>query len=117
MRTLLPLAALVFTAGLTAAEPAVKLADRPPYQRSLQGEDAKRAGELDQGAGEHKTAGGFAEAPPPAEELWQLRRRVQGEDHWQTADARRRVELLRRGAALPPEARADFIAALRLPDE
>jgi len=30
MRTLLPLAALMFTAGLTAAQPAVKLADRPP---------------------------------------------------------------------------------------
>src|SRR5439155_10619703 len=76
-----------------------------------------RAAELEQRSAEHENASRFAEALPPAEELWQLRRRAQGDDHWETGDARRRVELLRRGAALPPEARADFLAALRLPDE
>jgi tetratricopeptide (TPR) repeat protein len=92
---------------LTAAALA---AGEPPYRRVLQGDDAKKAAELDKRINELWAAGKFAEAVAPAEELLALRRRAQGERHWEAADAARLVQTLRQAARLPA-ARQQALAA------
>jgi CHAT domain-containing protein/Flp pilus assembly protein TadD len=101
-RTLL---AVVLTGTSLAA------AEEPPYQRILQGEDAKKAAALQKGIDELWAAGKFAEAVTPAEQLRDLRQRVQGETHWEAADAARQVETLRQAAALPAAKRAALAQA------
>src|SRR5262249_27984002 len=76
-------------------------AEQPPYQRMLQGEDARKAELLEKRIEELSLAGKFLEAAVPAEELLALRKRVQGEDHWEAADAARQVQTLRQAARLP----------------
>jgi tetratricopeptide (TPR) repeat protein len=78
-------------------------AEEPPWKRLLRGEDAKRAAALQQQVAELEAAGKFAEAVKPAEALLALRKRVQGEGHWQAADATRQLETLKRVAGLPAE--------------
>jgi tetratricopeptide (TPR) repeat protein len=80
-------------------------AEEAPYKRLLQGDDAKKAAALTQRINELWTAGKFAEAAAPAEELLALRKRVQGEGHWEAADAARLVATLRQMAALPQRQR------------
>jgi tetratricopeptide (TPR) repeat protein len=103
-RKLVLLAAVMTGAGLAGAE-------EPLYKRVLQGDDAKKAAALDKQIDELWAAGKFAEAVAPAEEVQALRRRVQGEGHWQAADADRKVQTLRRAAALPAEKRAALAEA------
>src|SRR5262249_51638531 len=76
-------------------------AEEPPYKRLLQGDDAKKAAQLSKRVGELWATGKFAEAAAPAEEELALRRRVQGEGHWEVADAARLVQTLRQATALP----------------
>jgi tetratricopeptide (TPR) repeat protein len=85
---------MLASAGLVRAE-------EPPYKRLLQGDEAKKAEALQQRIDQLWAAAKFAEAAAPAEELLALRQRVQGEKHWEAADAARRVETLRRAARLP----------------
>jgi tetratricopeptide (TPR) repeat protein len=89
-------------------------AEEPPWQRQLQGDDAGRAAELGKRLHELWWAGKFTEAVGPAEELLALRQRAQGEDHWQAVDARRRVEMLKRAAALPADEQRQLAEALGL---
>jgi CHAT domain-containing protein/tetratricopeptide (TPR) repeat protein len=77
----------------------------------LQGADAERAQALDKQIKEVWAAGKFAEALGPAEELLALRRRRQGEGHWQAADSAREVETLRKAAGLPADRRAALAEA------
>jgi tetratricopeptide (TPR) repeat protein len=97
---------LVVLSGMNLAD-----AEEPPYKRVLQGDDAKKAAALTQRTDELWAAGKFAEAVAPAEEELALRRRLQGEGHWQVADAARQVEGLRKVAALPAEKRAALVQA------
>jgi CHAT domain-containing protein/Flp pilus assembly protein TadD len=76
-------------------------AEEPPYKRLLEGDDAKKAEALQQQIDQLYTAGKFAEAQAPAKELLALRQRVQGEGHWEAADAARRLQTLRQAARLP----------------
>jgi hypothetical protein len=85
-------------------------AEKPPYQRQLQGDDAKQAAALEKRVEELWAAGKFAEAVAPAEEALSLRR-VQGGDHWEAADAARKVQTLRQGVALPAPRQADLAKA------
>jgi CHAT domain-containing protein len=90
----------VIVAGRVAdpAEPETPVqpaADKPPWQRLLTGDDARQAAEWEQKIEELRQAGKYAEAREVARQVAALRRRVQGADHWQTADARREVEDLR----------------------
>jgi CHAT domain-containing protein/Flp pilus assembly protein TadD len=80
--------------------PAAAAAEEPPYQRLLQGEDAKKAAALTKQIEQLWAAGKFADAAAPAQELQALRQRVQGEGHWQAADAARQVATLAQVAAL-----------------
>jgi tetratricopeptide (TPR) repeat protein len=79
-------------------------AEEPPYKRLLTGADARKAAALEQQANELWVAGKFDEALPPALAVQALRQRVQGEDHWETAQTTQLlVDVLKRGASLPAE--------------
>jgi CHAT domain-containing protein/tetratricopeptide (TPR) repeat protein len=79
--------------------------DIPPWKRPLSGEAAARVAKLEQQIAQLQKEGKFAEAIEPAHEVAEIRTRLQGADHWQTADARRAVDDLRQIAALPEEGR------------
>lgn len=73
-----------------AADPPAKdsLAAKPPWQRMLQGEDLRKANELQKQIDKHWEAVEFQQALKLAEDLLALRERVQGADHWEAAEAR-----------------------------
>jgi tetratricopeptide (TPR) repeat protein len=94
--------------GLLLAWPLTAEEPKPPWQRLLQGDDAKQADKLLARRNELFTAEKYAEAAAAAQELLALRQRVQGKDHWQAADEREQVNVLRRLAKGTAQERADF---------
>src|SRR5262245_48818733 len=107
--TLLALAARTAMSGVAKAiKPKPKPAEKPPYQRLLQGDDDKQAAALQQRSLERATADDYAGAVQAAEELLALRRRVQGADHHETVSVQWDVAALRKVAALPAEQRAEW---------
>ncbi len=98
------LPAVVLAAGLASAE-------ELPYKRLLQGDDAKKAAAFQKQIDESWTAGKFSEALAAAEDLLALRQRVQGEGHWEAADAAQWVRTLRQAAALPADKQASLAEA------
>jgi tetratricopeptide (TPR) repeat protein len=68
----------------------------PAYQRLLRAGDARKAGRLEQQLAQAWAAGRFEEGMRVAEALFALRRRVQGEGHWQVRSAHWRVDSFRR---------------------
>jgi tetratricopeptide (TPR) repeat protein len=81
--------------------------------KTLSADDARRVAGLNQSIDGLWRAGKFAEAVEPARQAAALCEKVLGLDHWQTADARRRVETLDAIAGLP-EAEAMARAALAI---
>jgi tetratricopeptide (TPR) repeat protein len=96
--------------ALCADEPARK----PPWQRLLQGEEARKAEGQEKHLDELQEAGKFAEALKVAEALAELRGKAQGADHWQAANARGQVDALRRVLRHGPEGRNDYARCLAL---
>src|SRR4051812_2845692 len=95
---------VLITLALAGPLPDMLPAEKPgglPYQRLLQGDEARRAADLEKQVDERERAGKFAEALAPVEELLKLRRNVQGDRHWQTVDARFEYELVKRLAGQP----------------
>jgi tetratricopeptide (TPR) repeat protein len=82
---------LVLLAALGAAEPS-----KPPWQRLLQGDDAKKAAEQEKQLEQLQEAGKFADAFKVAEALAELRAKAQGADHWEAVNARWEIEAIRR---------------------
>jgi tetratricopeptide (TPR) repeat protein len=93
---------------------ALPLAKDMPGGRILAGDDAKQVELLEREIAELERAGKFAEAQEPARKIQEIRTRVQGADHWQTADAERMVQTLKRITSSSFEVRADFALAHRL---
>src|SRR5262249_51523876 len=79
--------------------------DIPPWKRPLSGEAAARVAKLEQQIAQLRREGRLGEAIEPAREVAEIRTRLQGADHWQTADARRAVDDWRTIAALPEDGR------------
>src|SRR5262249_41628445 len=75
--------------------------EKPPWQRLLQGDDATRATKLQKQINQLMLEGQFAEAVKPADTLLALREGKQGEDHWQTVDARLLLDLAKQMAKEP----------------
>jgi CHAT domain-containing protein len=98
------LAALVLAA---CAQPGTADEKQPPQAsaRTLQGDDAQQVELLTKLIDQKKSAGQFAEAVEPARKVLAICQKALGPDHWQTADARRAVDDLRKIAALPEEGR------------
>jgi CHAT domain-containing protein/tetratricopeptide (TPR) repeat protein len=82
--------------------------DKPPWQRLLQGEDARQAKELEERLERLRETGKLREALQAAEALTELRRRRQGADHWQAVDARWQADALQRVLSQGKEAQAQF---------
>jgi CHAT domain-containing protein len=99
--------ATVATAVAWAQDPAPKAGKEsssralPPWQRVLKGEDATRVRVLEKTLAEFDAQGEFGGAVAPARELLAIRRRAQGDDHWETVDARERLRMFERVASLP----------------
>ncbi len=125
-------ASLCFCAMITASEVALGLLhgakppdevaqDPPragaPYQRLLKGDDAQEVATLEAKVISLQHEGKFAAAVTPAEQIVAIRLRVQGQDHWETTDARQTLDLCRHLAALSRDDQDDYLAALKLVDE
>lgn len=93
-----------------------ELAKLPPWQRLLKGDDAKKAAELQKQIDKHWEVAEFEKALPLAEALVQLRRKVQGADHWEVTNATWQVEAFRRtlkSDAAAQKEMADVLALAR----
>ena len=102
---------MLLVTGQAAAQAATKeSAETPPYERKLAEADAKGVEEWEKKIGELREAGRFKEAQAAAQSILEVRRRVQGADHWQTSDAQRLLGTLEKIAALPAEAQAVVVA-------
>ena len=101
--------------GLTVAQglPAEDRTPKPPYERLLKGDDARKAAELDKKISALIEADNYAEAIQVAEELLALRQRVQGADHHEAVDVQWGLDALRKVAGLPAERRAAWRAAVK----
>jgi tetratricopeptide (TPR) repeat protein len=88
---------LAVLGGSMAAEapPGGASGSRPPWQRMLQGEDARRAAELDSRTSAAWQAAKWEEALRLAEEVLALRQKVQGTDHWEAVSCRWMAEAFR----------------------
>jgi tetratricopeptide (TPR) repeat protein len=101
--------------SLLSEEPGLKPEPKPPWQRLLQGGDAKKAKELAESIDQQVQEDKYPEAIREAKELLALRCKVQGEDHWETVTAQYGLKALEKVAALPAGSRREFatIPALR----
>jgi tetratricopeptide (TPR) repeat protein len=84
---------------------------RPQWQRLLQGDDARKAEELQKRFDTLLPAGKFDEALASAEELARLRQDRQGKEHWQAVNARFAVEALRLALRSSKKNQDDYAAS------
>jgi CHAT domain-containing protein/tetratricopeptide (TPR) repeat protein len=98
---LVALLGLSLAAGVRADAPQPKANPKPPWQRLLTGDDARKAAALEKRIAELETADRYAEAVTGVEDLLALRTRAQGPDHHETADTKWALAALRKVAALP----------------
>jgi CHAT domain-containing protein/tetratricopeptide (TPR) repeat protein len=95
--------AVIFALVKFTAKPAI-----PPWQRSLEGEDERHAGQLMGQIQQWQAAGSFDKALDAAEELAQLTKKRQGKDHWQAVNARWLVKTIQRVQRLPEQSRSEY---------
>jgi tetratricopeptide (TPR) repeat protein len=81
---------------------------KPPWQRLLQGEDARKSQTLERQLQELQEAAKFEAALAVAEELAALRTRLQGADHWQAVNAKYAAEAVRKVSRTGKEDRAEY---------
>jgi CHAT domain-containing protein len=86
----------------------------PPWRRMLTGDDAQGVADLEKKLAALLRADQNAEAQEVARQIVEQRESVQGADHWQTADARRLLEELKRQAHLSDAERAQLREAAAL---
>jgi CHAT domain-containing protein/tetratricopeptide (TPR) repeat protein len=112
---------LIFSAAVAPAqappEKDVAWKSKLPWQRVLQGDDAKRVAALEKQIADLEKKGQFAEAVAPARAVQTIRSSVQGEDHWQTVNARTKEQTCARVASLAREAQSDLATAIRHSEE
>jgi len=85
--------------------------DCAPWQRLLQGDDARKAEELQQRVDELQQAGKFEEALKGARRLTRLRVERQGKEHWQAMDTRFEVEAIGRALRSRKEDQEGYAAS------
>jgi hypothetical protein len=94
-------AILIASLGLCKV-PGVQAQTRPTVPKTLEGENARKVESLNQTIDQLKRAGMFAQAQEPAQQVLAICERALGPAHWQSGDARRRVQDLKTMAASPP---------------
>jgi tetratricopeptide (TPR) repeat protein len=87
---------------------------KPPWQRYLQGEDARQAAGQEKELAQLRQEGRLTDALKVAEALAELRRHKQGADHWQAINARAEAEMLRRVLRQPEQGQKDHARSLDL---
>jgi tetratricopeptide (TPR) repeat protein len=80
----------------------------PPALRPLTGEDARRVQELEAEVARAEEAGRFAEAAAMGRRVLEVRRRAQGEGHWEAVSAAWRLKALEWVAALPVDSQEQW---------
>jgi CHAT domain-containing protein len=85
---------------------------KPQWQRMLTGDDAKRVEKLHQKMNGLEAADDYTGAITVADELLTLRTKIQGDDHHETVSLKHQITALRKLAALPPDKRGGWRAAL-----
>jgi tetratricopeptide (TPR) repeat protein len=108
------LAALLACAALAAGGPA---AEKPPWQRLLQGDDARQAQALEKQITALQQAGQFEEALKKAETVAQLRQERQGKDHWEAVNAHFDAETIRRVLQSSTKDQEEYRRALKARSE
>jgi hypothetical protein len=108
LRVVACILALAMTGG-TVPSAEAPAAVKPPWQRYLQGDDAKQAAELDGRIVAAQQAGKWEEAVRAAEELLELRQKKQGNDHWQAVHAHWLVAALRAAQRQTKEVQQEYI--------
>jgi CHAT domain-containing protein len=103
----------VVVAAAGSDAPKSRTDSKPPWQRLLSGDDAKKASGLQQRIEELEAVDQYTEAIKLSEELLALRTKVQGNEHWQTVTEKWSLTALQKVAALPAEKRAGWRQAAR----
>ena len=101
---LLSISAVLFSGPGLLGEDSKAAEARPekaPWQRRLQAEDRKRVEELQKQFDALREAGKYTDALTPAREIFTIRTRGQGADHWETIYAKWQVKTLERILATP----------------
>jgi tetratricopeptide (TPR) repeat protein len=97
-----------------AADPEGPGREKPPWQRLLQGADARKAEELQKSLDTLLRAGKLDEALASAEELGRLRLERQGKEHWQAVTARFTVAALRLALRSGKKDQDEYVASFDL---
>src|SRR5262245_61493392 len=105
---LLGVALLVLAWTSNAEEPQPKADVKTPLQRLLQGDDARKARELQKRVEELAEADKYADALAAAKDLLALRERLQGAEYWEAMDARLQTKTLERRSAFNAQQQAEF---------
>jgi hypothetical protein len=101
--------------GLATAQPATPVpAATAPARWELTGDDARRVEEWEQTTAKLVETGQFTAALASARSILELRTRVQGADHWRTAEARWELRRLEQVVRKPPADRAELAHAVQL---
>jgi tetratricopeptide (TPR) repeat protein len=108
---------LVLPALQSAEELPKEAAVKPPGQRPLQGEDARKADALETKLEQMQEAGRFSEALTLAVALTELRARAQGAAHWEAVNARCTADALRRVLKATTKEQQSYARALALQRE
>ncbi len=90
------------------------VAQAPPCQRELEGEDKTRVEELEKRISELEEKRHHAEAAVLAKEVAAIRARIQGEDHWEVIDAVWRARTLARLAGMSEELQGEYAELKKL---
>ena len=108
-RKLVGVIAVLVLGGSAPAEPlAPKLEEKLPWQRQLQGEDAKQAEKLHEQIAQLVEAGKLKQAVELAKAKLALHQKVQGNDHWQVLDLNWEIKVLQRRAEFSQEQQAEY---------
>jgi CHAT domain-containing protein/tetratricopeptide (TPR) repeat protein len=89
----------------------------PPWEQVLTGQDSAHVADLQAQVTKLREQAKYADAIPLLEEVVQIRRRAQGDDHLDTFIAADEVERMTRISALVPEAQTELEEALRAEPE
>jgi CHAT domain-containing protein/tetratricopeptide (TPR) repeat protein len=85
-----------------------------PSRRVLRDDDARQVERLEREMDELERAGQFVEAQVLARKIMEIRTQTQGADHWQTAEANRKVQMLMLIITASPDQRTEFASSYRL---
>lgn len=108
------LASIIAAVAPTTPAQEVQLEIKPPWQRVLQGENAKKAAGFEKRIAQLEAEDKYPGAIDVASELISFRKSVQGGDHWETIDADIRLQTARIIAMWPVQQRTEWRRVLAL---